>query len=509
IEAESLPVFIYITHCHVDHCLMLSKIGSLKEMTDVKVAIQEEGAKLLIAGDGAVSMADLYGYPISSFTPHIQLLSLKDKTDEIERKTGGERNFVSDSYVENFENQTSRPFFRQQISIGDRDVLEVYHTPGHSPDSVCFRLGEVLFISDLLFAIGPMVAGITGWNRQDYIDSVHNVMWLLDSLNIKHCYSGHGDSMDAGVVKSMLLKILEEEKGLSELTEFNRERLQYVKQHAIDTLEEVGNIFTIIAGRIYTLSYYLDRLEESKAAEKFNNLLDADKIEQYLLDFNDLIEKVRASEKLDLHLVRAAQKVVQKIMRIFDEKQFENIIHPSFLRRASALLKDFLSLVRGINYQVEQETFELNGFVKILLKDMSSSLYTDESIFESLDNDDAFINSLAARIAHVPIFRDVEFGFKPAKEEIQVYMDRQRFGDAFQGLSEQIAIAGAKDILITTFNEHRRAGIKIIVRGFKKEIIPERKFNMHCRRFLTCGVHLRRLESDTGRGVCLDFSHGV
>ena len=39
----------------------------------------------------------------------------------------------------------------ERLVIGTGPSLEVYHTPGHSPDSCCIRIGRLLFTGDLLF----------------------------------------------------------------------------------------------------------------------------------------------------------------------------------------------------------------------------------------------------------------------------------------------------------------------------------------------------------------------
>ena len=42
----------------------------------------------------------------------------------------------------------------QQLTVGDV-VLEVLHTPGHTPGSLCYRYGKHLFSGDTLFPGGP------------------------------------------------------------------------------------------------------------------------------------------------------------------------------------------------------------------------------------------------------------------------------------------------------------------------------------------------------------------
>lgn len=71
--------------------------------------------------------------------------------------------------------------------------LEVIHTPGHSPGSVCLYLSEThaLFSGDTLFAGGP---GATGRSHSDFptiIDSIRDRILTLPGQTRVH--TGHGD----------------------------------------------------------------------------------------------------------------------------------------------------------------------------------------------------------------------------------------------------------------------------------------------------------------------------
>ena len=86
--------------------------------------------------------------------------------------------------------------------------LEVRHTPGHSPGSVCFHspmLGEkdedgtptgVVFSGDTLFAGGP---GATGRSYSDFdtiIESISTRLLPMSDRTVVH--TGHGDSTTIG-----------------------------------------------------------------------------------------------------------------------------------------------------------------------------------------------------------------------------------------------------------------------------------------------------------------------
>ncbi|MQY39966.1 Hydroxyacylglutathione hydrolase [Streptomyces sp. RB17] len=72
-------------------------------------------------------------------------------------------------------------------------VLEVFHTPGHSPGSVCLHLPEAkaLFSGDTLFAGGP---GATGRSFSDFPTIIESIRERLFTLpEDTRVYTGHGD----------------------------------------------------------------------------------------------------------------------------------------------------------------------------------------------------------------------------------------------------------------------------------------------------------------------------
>jgi len=78
----------------------------------------------------------------------------------------------------------------QMLSFDDVQ-LEVLHTPGHTPGSVCFLTGAYLVSGDTLFPGGP---GKT-WSPADFrqiLDSIERrILPMPDDTNV---YPGHGDA---------------------------------------------------------------------------------------------------------------------------------------------------------------------------------------------------------------------------------------------------------------------------------------------------------------------------
>jgi len=89
---------------------------------------------------------------------------------------------------------------RQRFTIGVAD-LQVMHTPGHTPGSICLYSPDIgtVFTGDTLFAGGP---GATGRSYSDFgtiMSSIQDRLFLLPERTRVH--PGHGDSTTIGAVK--------------------------------------------------------------------------------------------------------------------------------------------------------------------------------------------------------------------------------------------------------------------------------------------------------------------
>ncbi|HRD02765.1 MAG TPA: MBL fold metallo-hydrolase [Candidatus Saccharicenans sp.] len=77
----------------------------------------------------------------------------------------------------------------EKISIG-QSVLQVIHSPGHSPGSVCFYTGHLLFAGDTLFSGGVGRTDLPGGSWKDLAHSLKaRIMTLPDETVV---LPGHG-----------------------------------------------------------------------------------------------------------------------------------------------------------------------------------------------------------------------------------------------------------------------------------------------------------------------------
>lgn len=74
-----------------------------------------------------------------------------------------------------------------RFDVGDLG-LEVIHTPGHSDDHLCFRVGDVLFTGDHIMGGSSVMVEDMG----SYMRSLEK----LRDTGLEHLYPGHGEVMD-------------------------------------------------------------------------------------------------------------------------------------------------------------------------------------------------------------------------------------------------------------------------------------------------------------------------
>jgi glyoxylase-like metal-dependent hydrolase (beta-lactamase superfamily II) len=81
----------------------------------------------------------------------------------------------------------------KRIVVGDI-ALEVLHTPGHSPGSVCLYSPDlgVVFTGDTLFEGGPGATGRSFSNHDTIVASIERRLFTLPPETT--VYTGHGDS---------------------------------------------------------------------------------------------------------------------------------------------------------------------------------------------------------------------------------------------------------------------------------------------------------------------------
>lgn len=141
------------THAHFDH------IGGNGFFFNAKVALHEADAEVLEKGDAEASLADFFDGRL--------------RARQVERKLKE----------------------GDKVMAGGKE-LEVIHTPGHTPGSICLydRKTKTLFSGDTVFADG---VGRTDTPGGDHV-ALQESLNKLARLDVERIMPGHGKPVDSG-----------------------------------------------------------------------------------------------------------------------------------------------------------------------------------------------------------------------------------------------------------------------------------------------------------------------
>ena len=89
----------------------------------------------------------------------------------------------------------------QEFRFG-RTVMRAVHTPGHTPGSTCFVVGNLLFSGDTLFPGGPGNTKTSTGHFPTIIESIRDKLFTLPDETV--VYPGHGKPTTIGTEKPHL-----------------------------------------------------------------------------------------------------------------------------------------------------------------------------------------------------------------------------------------------------------------------------------------------------------------
>lgn len=158
LEAHKLkPVAILATHGHFDH---VEGLAGLKRATNAPILVHKSDMPLI---QGMTTQGQLFGIRVEAAPPPDRFLEDGDT-----------------------------------LPVGGL-TLQVLHTPGHSPGSVCFLVDRSVFVGDLLFAGSIGRTDLQGGDYDTLIRSVQQKIFTLPADTT--VYPGHGPATSVGVEK--------------------------------------------------------------------------------------------------------------------------------------------------------------------------------------------------------------------------------------------------------------------------------------------------------------------
>lgn len=87
----------------------------------------------------------------------------------------------------------------ETIEVGEL-ILDVIHTPGHTPGSICLKCGDIIFTGDTLLAEGIGRTDLPGGVEYKLVKSIREKLFILpDETRV---YPGHGPTTTIGHEKT-------------------------------------------------------------------------------------------------------------------------------------------------------------------------------------------------------------------------------------------------------------------------------------------------------------------
>lgn len=456
------PVVVYLTHVHADHSFELCRSSIFKDFDQVALAVQAEGARSLERGDPKMTLSHLLGKEIPPISPEVKLLSFGDLTKPVRRRLDLGQGAALEYETASLGIGGGVVLKSQRVDLGGGDALEIYRTPGHSPDSVCIRAGDVLFLGDLLLASNPGVAGMPGWSREDQMESIRRILWVLERGGVRLCYPGHGRPLDVETTRRTLLQLLQYTESLGQVL-IDEVWAREAAGNSTIIIQELERLFTIIGGRLVLITSVLEDLEEGEAAGDAEALLDIAALDALFFRWHD---KCRREEKeiLDIALVHEAGRIVGKLDEIFERDGASELFEDHLLRRAERLLNDYMVTYRGFRPPQCLRTGDLNSILRGSIDGFLKKPYDEGAILEAETEED-YLRALAARISYVNLPERVAVAFEGSEELSPAIVDGERLTDLAIDLLERLAAARAEEIVVETLEMGWGVTVRITGRG--------------------------------------------
>jgi len=454
------PVFVFLTHAHIDHFIGVVGVPAFACPETAVFAVQEQGAEALERADAKLTQAEMLG---KSLAPMKIGLPLFPRAWEVNCNIPVSMAFPNGATITITYDRsgTAGGLPHGRLEFGSGPALDIYHTPGHSPDSVSLRMGGLFFIGDLLFAANPGIAGMCGWDQRALVQSLDRMLTRIDCGGITTVCPGHGRVVTAPDAARMLSAVVTDARALSDIAELNRGRAEQAALFAEDCMEQVNELFTIMAGRLHYVSYVMDELGESDIADRMGALIPGDTIDELLEAFTAFAEEHHQGKHVSIHLALKAAQVITKLGRAFRKEELVHIIDPTLVDRAGRLLSDYTTMFRGFNPPCERSGCSLVPVIEAIVMGLSVSSCSDEDMLSSADDDAAFLQVLLSRIGTRPLLEDVTFSFAAEDRSLPVSIDLDHFTDLVTYILEDLVGTGSDKVTLQVRREDRHARITL------------------------------------------------
>lgn len=461
-KIKDRPVFIILTHAHIDHFAGILTTPAFAYPEAAVLAVQERGAESLEQGDTKLTQAGLMG---RSLPPLRAGLHLFPRGWEADSGIPVQQAFANGATVTVTHKRPGEggTLPTARLEFGNGPAPEVFFSPGHSPDSICIRIGELLFIGDLLFAANPGVAGLCGWDREALIRSLDGILAVIAAGGISTVCPGHGHLVAGRDAEKILAGVRTGAGALAGIAELNCRRAEETAAYAGDCMEQVNELFTIMAGRLSYVSYVMEELGETDLAGRMKTLIPADMVDGLLEAFTAFAEAHQGKENVSIHLALKAGQVIGKLERSIKKEELSRIIDPTLVSRAERLLSDYTTMLRGFSPPAERLEWPVVPLIEAVSTGCSVPSCSDEEILSSSDDEEVFLRFLLARIGARPLLEEVTFALEAPDKALCAVFDRDHISDLVTYILEDLVGTGSRQVTIQAGQD--RQGVIINIAG--------------------------------------------
>lgn len=501
LEESPRPVFVYLTHCHIDHFFALPSL--LEGPLQARLVCHARGTRALDSRDQTLTVSDLHALDVpvcpvwaSLFEPDGPAVGAHSSFHPFGEMYRFDRIAITEGLsVSGY-----------QVAVGDHDRMEIFHTPGHSPDGISFRVGNCLFVGDLPFATDIAVAGAVGWDPEALGGSLELLKGLGRSRGIQWILPGHGRPIPYEQLEKIVQRQQKDLERLSDLIPLDRERLLDLLDYANVVLDEIGSILAVVSARLLKTAHWLEVLDEEEEAARLLNAIDLEAAEGLIDEFHYFVESFRGAELKNVILVRALH-FMGKFDKTFSPQTVSYLLNPALLRRVPTLFSEFYHAVYGFRFALPEAGFDLRRAVEEVLDAARKPLHSDQDVLDATAAEKTFLEALASRIADHPLFDEVHLALEPGGTgTAPVLMDKTVFQDLLLTLLERLAARGFRRIDLVPGQSGQKPFLRVTVADPSSPArLGARSLSILQRTMRNHGGDFRELQTDSPARFAFEF----
>lgn len=438
IRAQGTPsppaVVLLFTHCHRDH-IRAVRHWREKEIP-FHVMAHRTGAAALGSGTGEHTLCYLFGEEAPRLDVSFSLsfsgkgeafpdscdLPLRIRTEKVLTPTGA-------------------AVAHKILCLEGGSRLEIYHSPGHSTDSLCMLLGDRLFSGDILYADRPGVAGIPGWSQPCHLKTLDMLDWLIRARGVALCCPGHGPVLAAEDALRIIGGARKNTSRMDKLFCLDSVRVDFLKGCAEAFVREAGLMLSGLGARLHLLAERLDALGERGLAEELRQGIDLDRMEGFIADFMDYAQSQKSVLRLELPM--RAVGTVGKLGRVLRKASLPEGVAGVMLERIEWLLRDYISIMVGYDLRDYLSDADAGAILEEAAAAFAPFSWDTDDAAEAADEPRAFALLLARAMDFRPRLPRLEWGRGASPPRLRVRTDPHRLKLLFIDVLEQLAIRKA------------------------------------------------------------------